>query len=155
MSDTYWFSDVLECVYQLKKVNDKSFDLIDVTTGNETSILTEEFDKFGFSEIPEEDLGMILLQVAGEGDIHSIFRNMYEKMAALVDSDDMSGAGHWARQLFKLQKEKGCKSPPGMQSLYLTPQRLDKVINHSKNEHEAKQAAAEAKRKKKYGWGTW
>jgi hypothetical protein len=144
MSDTYYFSDVLKCVYQLKKITDKSFDLADVQTGMDLSILTSEFDKYGFAEIPEEDLGMILLQVAGEGGTN--FENIFMKVASLIDEGDFSTAGHWTRELFKWEERIGMKSPTGLRSKYITKGRLAKIMAHVKAEQEEAEEKKEAEK---------
>ena len=146
MSDTFWMSDVLKCVYQLKKVNEDSVDLIDVTDASEINLPNKDFKRYDFTEIPEEELGIILLQVCGEPGVN--FASIFAKMAALVDAEDYNGGGVWARHIFKL-RDQGHVVPPGMQALYLTPARLKKIVAHSEKKFDEEQAARKAKRK---GW---
>lgn len=143
MSETYWMSDVLKCVYQLKKLNDDSVDLVDVTDASEMSLPMVDFKRYDFVEIPEEELGIVLLQVCGEPGVN--FAAIFAKMAALVDAEDYSGGGVWARHIFKL-RDQGHRPPPGMQSQYLTPARLKKIIAYSHTKFDEEQAARKAKR---------
>lgn len=129
MSETYWMSDVLKCVYQLKRRNDDSVDLVDVTDASEITLPMADFKRYDFTEIPEKELGIILLQVCGEPGVN--FESIFAKIAALVDAEDYSGGGVWARHIFKL-KDQGHHPPPGIQSQYLTKERLGKIIEHSK-----------------------
>lgn len=143
MSETYWMSDVLKCVYQLKKLNDDSVDLVDVTDASEMSLPMVDFKRYDFVEIPEEELGIVLLQVCGEPGVN--FAAIFAKMAALVDAEDYSGSGVWARHIFKL-RDQGHRPPRGMQGQYLTPARLKKIMAYSHTKFAEEQAARKAKR---------